>query len=110
MPAIKMIAGGTAIRNVSQCSSTHLSAAAFFAVHCRRTQSSTARLRDSQLHSSPSTMASSGGGGGPPTWAVPRDGVAPIALIGWLGVRIPGCGVGGVYAAAAGADFIGCVS
>src|SRR5439155_346568 len=38
-----------------------------------------------------------GGGGGRD---IPRGGVARRALIGWLGVRRPGCGVGGVCAIA----------
>src|SRR2546430_3519035 len=42
------------------------------------------------------TKASAGGGGGLPEVAVPRAGVGRNAPIGSLGVRNPGCGVGGV--------------
>src|SRR6266550_4307849 len=45
-----------------------------------------------------SANASAGGGGGGRD--IPRGGVTRRALIGWLGVRRPGCGVGGVCAIA----------
>src|SRR2546422_2221338 len=45
-----------------------------------------------------SSKASAGGGGGRLGGAIPRAGVGRKALIGSLGVRKPGCGVGGVCA------------
>src|SRR5205807_5584806 len=47
-----------------------------------------------------SSKASAGGGGGRLEGAIPRAGVGRKALIGSLGVRNPGCGVGGVCAIA----------
>src|SRR2546427_12268191 len=45
-----------------------------------------------------SSKAWAGGGGGRLGGAIPRAGVGRKALIGSLGVRKPGCGVGGVCA------------
>ncbi len=98
MPPSTISAGAATTRSVGQ----------FLAVHCAAGEPLQLRVAaracavwpdPASRHCSAgpsSTIASGGGGGGRLACGVPRSGVDLSELIGPLGVRSPGCGVGGV--------------